>query len=353
MDMTNLLTQLHKIIPKGSINEFVFDNKFSAPFTLQDEFNPPNFVICPSDEYELGNIIKFANDNNITLTVTSSKGPHRKGGIFNSSSHILVDLSNWKKIDLFDRRNRVCRVEPGVTYDELLTELAKHGMTVPTPLAPRNGKSVLAAVMDREPSTWSNKQWDSSDPVGSTDFYFGNGEHFRTGAAGGPGTIEQQRQSGGAQKYSGGPSQAGFHRVVMGSQGTMGIVNWITIRTEILPTIFENFLISSSSLPPLINYMYAVQRRLLGEQSFILNKVALALLMSKQDKNLFDESLQTLPEFICLQTIAGFDRLPNERLKYQKHDIQEIAKTNDMKLETAISNVKASEVYQKISHFGS
>ena len=108
---------------------------------------------------------------------------HRKGGITNQNEHILIDLSHWKKIDLVDRRNRVCRVEPGVTFSQLLSALAEHGMTIPMPLSPRDGKSVLAAVMDREPCSWPNKQWDSSDPVASTEFFFGSGERFRTGAA--------------------------------------------------------------------------------------------------------------------------------------------------------------------------
>ena len=223
-------------------------------------------------------------------------------------------------------------------------------MTLPMPLAPRSGKSVLAAVTDREPSTWSNKQWDSADPVGSTDFYFGSGESFRSGSAGGPGSIEEQRASGGAQKYSDGPSQLGFHRVLMGAQGTMGIFNWITIRLEILPTQFESFLVATSDLSSLIDYVYAVQRELLGEQSFILNKAALGLLMSKKDKNVFNEYQTALPDFICLQTIGGFDRLPKERLKYQKHDIQEMALSHNLKLESIISNLDASDLYDRATH---
>ena len=139
-------------------------------------------------------------------------------------------------------------------------------------MSPRNGKSVLAAVMDREPATWASEQWDSGDPAASTEFFFGSGERFRTGAAGGPGSIEQQRQSGGAQKHAGGPSQTDFHRVVQGSQGTMGIVTWITLRTEIMPTVQEPAwsapagwtICSMTSMP--------CQRALLGEHSFILNR---------------------------------------------------------------------------------
>ena len=55
-----------------------------------------------------------------------------------------------------------------MTYSQLLEALRPHGMTVSLPLAPRDTKSVIGAVIDREPSTWPNRQWDISDPVAST-----------------------------------------------------------------------------------------------------------------------------------------------------------------------------------------
>jgi len=307
-------------------------------------------IVRPADSDELGALIRYANENNLCLTVTSSTGAHCKGGITNQNEHILIDLSHWKKIDLIDRRNRVCRVEAGASYADLLPALAAHGMTLPVPLSPRDGKSVLAAVMDREPSTWSNKQWDSGDPVASTEFFFGSGEPFRTGAAAGPGSIEQQRKSGGAQKHPAGPSQTDFHRVVQGSQGTMGIVNWITLRTEILPTIQETFLVGVEHLDDLLDYVYAVQRGMLGEQSFILNKTAAALLMCDGNKQASDEIRYSLSQFICLQNIAGFERLPIERLAYHKQDIENIARQNNLKLEPRIGKLSAADLLERATH---
>ena len=116
-------------------------------------------------------------------------------------------------------------------------------------------------MMDREPSTWPNKQWDVADPVASTEFLFGNGEFFRTGAAGGPGSLEKQRAVGGAQKSPIGPSQTDFHRVVQGSQGSMGIVTWITIRAEMKPSIEEPFLIGAEKIESLIPFVYEFNAR--------------------------------------------------------------------------------------------
>ena len=347
MNDNDLLAYLQELISTGTLSVDPTELKRSSLCELSRQGNLPICILRPGNSAELGAVIQYANQTGLNLTVSSSSGEHRKGGITNRGEHILIDLSHWKKIDLIDRRNRVCRIEPGVTFAELAAALAAHGMTIPMPLSPREGKSVLAAVMDREPSTWANKQWDSGDPVCSTEFFFGTGERFRTGAAGGPGSIEQQHQSGGAQKHPAGPSQTDFHRIVQGSQGTMGIVNWITLRTEIMPTVQEAYLVSARRLEGLLDYVYAVQRGLLGEQSFILNRTAAAMLMSNGNAQTCAEIEHSLPEFICLQNIAGFERLPQERLAYHKQDIKRSAHKSNLQLESHIGKLSAAKLLTK------
>ena len=344
MNRDDHLTILQKLMPSGSMSIDSGELEASARFGLNQSGDTPAAILRPNNPDELGGIIQYANEAGLSLSVTSSRGIHRKGGITNEGEHFLVDLANWKKIDLIDRRNRVCRVEPGVTYGELIEVLAEHDMTIPMPVSPRSGKSVLAAVMDREPGTWPNKQWDSADPVGSTEFFFGSGERFRTGAAGGPGRISQQRQSGGAQKHPGGPSQTDFHRVVQGSQGTMGIVSWITLLTEVMPRIQKTFLIGADKLEDFLDYVYAVQRGLLGEQSFILNKTAAGLLMCQGKTQYFEEIRASIPGFVCLQNIAGFEHLPQERLAFHKMDIERIARENKLELCEGIGDLTAKEL---------
>ena len=115
MANNDLLVQLQTIVPNGSVNKFTLDKDFLAPFSLKEYTNHPSYIIQPANESELGELIKYANEHGLNLVVSSSKNFHRRGGITNNQPHLLVDLSNWKKIDLIDRRNRVCRVEPGVT----------------------------------------------------------------------------------------------------------------------------------------------------------------------------------------------------------------------------------------------
>lgn len=345
---SNIAEKLAHLLPDSSI--ITDQQKITRLIHNSSDLNEgvlPSCIIQPIDQDALQKLISFANETHLNLTVTSSSGIHRNGGIKNPNENILVDLSQWQRIDLIDRRNRVCRIEPGVTYGQLLDALVPYGMTIPVPLAPRNGKSVLASVMDRSPGTWPNKQWDASDPVGSTEFYFGNGELFRSGAAGGPGEIDQQRRSGGAQKFSSGPSQTDFHRVLQGAQGTYGILTWITVRTELMPSIQRSLLVGSERLADLLPFVYATQRGLLGEQSFILDRTAVATLMSAGREQVFESIRSSLPAYICLQTVAGFERLPGERLAFHLQEIRQFAGNNHLKLEDQIGEVSAEELFTR------
>jgi len=301
-------------------------------------------VARPAGVDQLQQLVQLANAHAWRLVPVSSAPPHGKGSLACADEHLLVDLSSWKEIQRVDRRNRVCLIEPGVTYPELLTALRPFGMTVPMPLAPRSTKSVAAAVMDREPSTWPNKQWDISDPVACTELIFGTGDLFRTGAAGGPGTLEQQRAVGGAQKSPMGPSQTEFQRVVQGAQGCLGIFTWITVRTELLPALEEPRLLGAEALDTIIPLVYEAERPSLGEHCFILDRSAAAMLMTYPAPQNFAATRKDLPPFLCLQNVAGFERLPRERVAYQLQDITEIASRHGLKLCSSLGPLSARDL---------
>jgi FAD/FMN-containing dehydrogenase len=340
--------QLDAVVSEGGIGRDPDEIRASLTQNpLIDTGVAPSHIVRPKDEKELKEVVELANREGLSLTVTSSTGRHTRGGIAASGDNILIDLASWKRIEHIDRRNRVALIQPGVTYGELAEALRGHGMVIPMPIAPRSGKSVIASVTDREPSTWPNKQWDWGDPVGSTEVIFGNGSLFRTGSAGGPGTLEAQRKSGGAQKFSGGPSQTDLHRVVQGSQGTMGVITWITVRTELAPTVQRPFLIGTESLDALIPFVYEVQRPGLGEHIVILNRRALGMLMAGSDGETPGDMSSSLPRYICLVNIAGFERMAKGRVRYQERDIREIAGRHGLSPAAALGAVSAEALLQR------
>jgi FAD/FMN-containing dehydrogenase len=344
MDAT-VYTQLQSQLPHGRVTQNPDDIDASITINpLLEGDTKPSCIAHPRNTEELKGVIAFSNREKLNLTISSSTGRHTKGGIDAGKEHVRVDLSSWKEILWINRRNRVCMIQPGVTYGALLAALKEHGMTLAMPPAPRSGKSVVAAITDREPTTWPNRHWDYGDPVASTEVVFGDGSLFRTGSAGGPGSLEAQRAIGGAQKYSGGPSQTDLHRVVQGSQGTMGAVTWISVRAEILPTIQEPLLIGSDALGDLVSFTYAAGRSSLGEHTFILNRRAAAMLMHGASRTSFDDIHDSLPGFVSLINIAGFERLPKKRVAYQKKDIKTLAEKNGLTPSSRIGPLSAESL---------
>ena len=130
----------------------------------------------------------------------------------------------------------------------------------------------------------------------------------------------------------------------------MGIVTWATLRAELIASIEDPFLLGAGSLDALIPYVYDVQRAMLGEQSFILNRQAAAMLMSRGDADRFQSIWATLPAFVCLQNIAGFERLPEERLAYQRNDIGKHAAKHGLALEPGLGELSARDLLSRAGH---
>jgi hypothetical protein len=130
----------------------------------------------------------------------------------------------------------------------------------------------------------------------------------------------------------------------------MGIVTWITVRAELRPTIEQPFLLGADSLLELTPFIYDVQQQWLGEHSFVLNRSAAAMLMSAQNKADFEDIRSSLPRYICLQNIAGFERMPKKRVEYQRKDIEYIASKNKLSMATSQGKIAAKALLDIATH---
>ena len=193
-----------------------------------------------------------------------------------------MDLSGMKKVLWVNRMNRVAMFEPGVTFGELIPAVAREGLRLNLPLQPRKSKSVIGSLLEREPVIMPKYHWDIADPPAATEVIFGTGDKFRTGAASGPGTIEEQRAAGGAQKEASGPSAASWYRIIQGAQGTMGIVTWASARCEILPKLEEPFFIGSYRLDKILEVVHWLIRLRLVNECLVLNNTDFASLMAQR-----------------------------------------------------------------------
>ena len=317
---------LKKIVGKEMINqdptilsEFSRDISFVHPIR-------PSAIVKPHNTAEVENLVKYAIQTRTPLVPVSSGPPHFRGDtVPGIGGSIIVDLSGMKKIIRVDRENRVAMVEPGVTFGELIPAVKQAGLRLNMPFLPRQSKSVVGSLLEKEPVTMPVYHWDMSDPLACMEIIFGTGEDYRTGSAAGPGTIEQQWAAKQAQTDAAGPSQASFHTLIQGAQGTLGIVTWASLRCELLPRIEEPFLMGSASLEKILEMVHWLVRLRLVDECLILNNTNLAAILAQKWPEDYAAIKSTLPRWILFFNITGYDYLPEKRVAYRVQDMRDRA----------------------------
>jgi hypothetical protein len=309
----------------------------------------PNCVVRPANTDELQGVVRWANEKKIPLVPVSSGPPHFRGDTVPSAEGaVIVDLSRMKKIIRVNSANRVAIVEPGVTFGELQSELAKSGMCAYMPLSPRSSKSVLASVLEREPILMPGLHWDSTDPMLCAEIVFGTGDKMRTGEAAGPDTLEEQWEIGKAQISPFGPTQMDPQRLVSGAQGTIGIVTWMSLKCRFLSELSRCFLITSASLEPLIELSYYLTRIRFSGNIFILNGLNLACLMCHTPQEI-STLCDSLPAWVMFVSCEGYGPLPEQKVEYLETDLRELAGSYGLELHTDISGVNAEDFSRLLS----
>ncbi len=309
----------------------------------------PHCVVKPHNTEEIKKVVKLARETRTPLVPVSSGLPHFRGDtVPGVGGAIIVDLSGMKKIIRVDRLNRVAMFEPGVTFGELIPAVTKEKLRLNIPLLPRSTKSVTGSMLEREPVILPKYHWDISDPLNCVEIIFGNGDMFRTGAAAGPGNLEEQWAAGGAQVEAAGPSSASWYRVIQGSQGTMGIVTWSSARCELLPSLEEPFMVVSPDLDKIMEMAHWLIRLRIPNECFILNNVNLAFITDDKHPDNFHKFRDSLPEWILFYNLAGYDYFPEERVNTYKEDVKELSQRVGVIPEQSCGNISAFELLKTV-----
>ncbi len=337
-DLTDIIGKQKVISKPGMLDRYSHDNSFTPPMR-------PRLVVQPRSADEVQKVVVWANQTGTPLIPVSSGEPRFRGDTVPSVPEaVIVDLSGMNEIVRIDRRNRMVIIEPGVTYAQLQPALAELGLRLSTPLLPRQSKSIVASLLEREPRLVPKYSYTLPEPLRCLEVVWGNGELLRTGEAGGyyP-TLEQQWEMGLAQVFSGGPGQVDYYRLVSGAQGSMGIVTWASVKCELLPKVHKFFFIPAEDLKDLIECAYRLLRVRLGDEFLVLNGANLAAILSTdvdEVKTLRDK----LPPWVIIMGIAGRDLFPEDKAGFQEKDAGDIAQQFGLKLLPEVSGVTGEQM---------
>lgn len=279
----------------------------------------PNYVARPKNTGEVQGIVKMANQNGVPI-VPSSSGIHFNGNAIPNLGGILLDLRRMNKILEIDFPNKMVRVEPGVTWGQLQTEVAKQKMMGLCTLLPHAEKSVLTSHLEREPMLIPKFEY--AGAMVTMEVVFPDGQAFRTGSACVPGFGETSLAEG---VNPGGPGYLSYNWLVQGAQGTMGVVTWAKIKMAPKPKIDKTFFIPYDNLDEALQLVYNVQRRMLGEECLILNNVNLATILAKKWPGDFETLVRVLAPWTVILVSGGGWRRPEEKIEYEEEGLREAA----------------------------
>ncbi len=226
--------------------ESFFDDAAALrPYSQDYSLSAPCLPACavqPKDAEEVQKVIQLANKNKLPVVPVSS-GIHFYGNSIPVKDGLVMDLSRMNRILGIDERNRMVRVEPGVTWAQLQPELEKRDLMAICPLLPHPLKSVLTSHLEREPALIPKFEY--TDNLVTMEVVLPDGELYRTGSACVSGFPDKSMADG---VNPSGPDSIMWSRLLQGAQGTMAVLTWAQVKIEYRPRVNKTFFIPFHSI---------------------------------------------------------------------------------------------------------
>lgn len=169
----------------------------------------PHFIVQPENEEDIKKIFRFANDKKIPVIPrgTASWG---FGGVIPVNGGIVIDLSPFRKIIDFDKKNRSITAEAGARWSDIDNVVKKEGLSLQT--YPSSKFSTVAG-------------WIATGGYGINSFKYG---HISKQVE----SIKVITPSGEVKKLT--PNDAEFDYFVS-SEGQFGIISEVTLALRETP----------------------------------------------------------------------------------------------------------------------
>ncbi len=316
--------ELAKIVGKENVSDAeAVLLKYSCDHSLVPP-GRPEYVVWPTSSEQVSGILKWSNKNNIPVVPVSSK-EHFNGGAIPKQGGVIMDLSKMNKILEIDQDLKKTRLEAGVTWGQLTTELAKNGMRVIMPLLPHENRSVLTDFLEREVPT--NTVYDYGEPMQAFEVVWPTGDIFRLGSASVNGYPD-------SMSHGGNPSGPGidFYRFVQGAQGTMGVVTWTNLKIMFETKKDKVFFAAVDDLAYAQEFLYRILPRRVGQEVLLLNRTDLATIIAENWPADFERLRATLPPWTLIIVVSGLLRRPDEKIDYEVKLLKEVIRNEFRKL---------------------
>ncbi len=190
----------------------------------------PEAVVWALTSEEIASLVRFAAERRIPLTARGA-GTSLEGNPIPVRRGVVVDLSRMVRVLEVRAADLSVRVEPGVVYERLNHELRPHGLFFPpSPGGSSDSATIGGMVANDASGIYSVKYGGTRDSVLAATVVTGSGEILRLGSD--------------CRKTS-----SGYHLIglIVGSEGTLGIVTEVTLRLRGLPAAERRLVLGFAS----------------------------------------------------------------------------------------------------------
>ncbi len=348
----DIKTYLEALSAADGTLEIVTDETVCAAYVGENESRMPAAapvaILYPTASEQVQEIVKKANEYSINLVVRSSQGCVSTSGSslpVEGTECVAVNLSRMNQIMNIDPQNNMAIIEAGVTYGQLNEALKPYGLYVEHPLAPREEKSVLASLVDRDPVMTAKHLWDVPDPLCAVEMVMGKGRLFRSGSAAGPGSLEEMLEAGCGINQAQGPVWLDLARVITGSQGTLAIVTWASVKVRQIGSCYTLTYVQSDDVDQLAGYASQVIRRRLGEEAVLLNRKGMVNVFG-----LDNAQAAAMPKWTYISSVRGFRYFPELYMENQLLDMTDVAGECGLTLKTELDGLSNENVRERLEN---
>jgi glycolate oxidase len=215
--MNDLLSEMQKIC--GSQN--VFADEETIQFFSHDETEklsyPPDVVVKPSSPIEISEILKYCNQHLVPVTPRGA-GTGLSGGAIPHKGGVVISTEKLNKILNIDERNLQVTTEPGVITEVLQNAVKEKGLFYPPDPSSRGSCFIGGNISENSGGPKAVKYGVVRDYVLNLEIVLPTGEIIWTGAN--------------VLKNSTGYN---LTQLIVGSEGTLGIVTKIVLKLIPLP----------------------------------------------------------------------------------------------------------------------
>ncbi len=314
MSLVNILqlkTELIKKIGKEKVSDEKGVLEF---FGSDDSIQPkklPRLVVSPTTIKEIQEVLIVATKHHVSL-IPSSSSEKYYGATIPKNVSIVVDLRKMNRILEIDEEERYVRIEAGVTYEQLQTELRKKGLRVMVPLGFPASASVVSTYVERVPLLSGPKILLSEgwQCILNIEMVLPNGLIVNTGTA----SWCKDRPSFLPTGPVSGPD---LSRVISGAQGTLGIVTDLVIKAKYFPQIKKCVFIPIEHFSDGINLIYQIQSFDKGREFLGVCQKNLALMVS-DDGDDIETLRKQLPAWMI---VIGLEADSEEKIQIDLADL--------------------------------